>query len=115
MIGGKEAGTAGAGAGAGAGVEVVDEEVVIIDLFFFLLDFAPEPGACTGNRCACSVSKADLCRLKSSMAARASSILECSPSWISTPSISFTSFFKLGVFPALYFLKPENLAVSRTI
>jgi len=48
------------------------------------------PSQRTGNvwkRCACSISKADLCRLNRSIVALASSILEFS-TWISTPRIS---------------------------
>ena len=93
----------------------LDRRLLIIHRFpFFFFFFGPvdAPGVFVRYREACSTSNADLFRRKSSIVALASSILECSPPCISTPRTSFASFFKLGVFPALYFLYPENFDVS---
>ena len=63
----------------------IDEKMISSTLllhflpFFFFFGLAEDPGACVGNRAACSISNADLCLRKRSIVARASSILECSP------------------------------------
>lgn len=66
-----------------------------------------------GNFFACSLSKTDLSRLKSSIHALASSILQCSPTWILRPRSSDASRLSFGVPPPASFLYGGCRAVSR--